>query len=62
MAAGTTMGRRGRETRPDRNDFAFGLLQPKWNYVFDMYMTFAGERLAFVDNGRVYLFDVVATH
>lgn len=36
------------------------ILDPGWNYVFDMHMTFVGEKqLAFVDQGRVHVFDVV---
>lgn len=35
------------------------LLAPDWNYVFDLYLAFAGDRLALVVNSRVHLFDVV---
>lgn len=41
---------------------AADFLDPEWNYVFDMYMTFAGERLAFVNNGRVHVYDVIDAH
>lgn len=35
------------------------LLDPDWNYVFDLYLAFVGDRLALVVNSRVHLFDVV---
>jgi hypothetical protein len=35
------------------------LLEPDWNYVFDLYLAFVGDRLALVKSSRVYLLDVV---
>jgi hypothetical protein len=35
------------------------VLDPGWNYVFDLYVAFVGDRLALVVSSRVYLFDVV---
>jgi hypothetical protein len=35
------------------------LLEPGWNYVFDLYLAFVGDRLALVKSSRVYLLDVV---
>jgi hypothetical protein len=35
------------------------LLAPDWNYVFDLYLAFVGDRLALVKNSRVHLLDVV---
>ncbi len=35
------------------------LLEPGWNYVFDLYLAFVGDRLALVKSSRVYLLDLV---
>jgi hypothetical protein len=35
------------------------LLEPEWNYVFDLYLAFVGDRLALVVNSRVHLLEVV---
>ncbi len=49
------LDQRGVERATARTD----LLEPGWNYVFDLYLAFVGDRLALVVNSRVYLLDVV---
>jgi hypothetical protein len=49
------LGADGTERATARTD----LLDPEWNYVFDLYLAFVGDRLALVKSSRVYLLEVV---